>query len=125
MTAERKPLFSYWTPRHWPVWVGVGLLRLACLLPHRLALALGRAIGRLAHGLGGSRRAVVRRNIELCFPELTPAERDALTYEHFKALGMMLIEMGLGRRRGARSGCHSAKRPLHYPRNQRPRLGTQ
>lgn len=58
---------------------------------------MGRAIGRLAHRLGGSRRAIVRRNIELCFPELTPDERDALAFEHFEALGMMLIEMGLGR----------------------------
>ena len=75
----------------------MGVLRLLCLLPHRAALALGRAIGRLAHRLGGSRRAIVRRNIELCFPELTPDERDALAFEHFEALGMMLIEMGLGR----------------------------
>ena len=75
----------------------MGVLRLLCLLPHRAALAMGRAIGRLAHRLGGSRRAIVRRNIELCFPELTPDERDALAFEHFEALGMMLIEMGLGR----------------------------
>ena len=75
----------------------MGLLRLACLLPHRVALALGRVLGRIAHRLGGSRRAVVRRNIELCFPELSTAERDALAREHFKALGMMLIETGLGR----------------------------
>ena len=75
----------------------MGLLRLVCLLPHRTALGCGRLIGRLAHRLGGSRRAVVRRNIELCFPRLSPAERDALAYRHFEALGMMLIEMGLGR----------------------------
>jgi KDO2-lipid IV(A) lauroyltransferase len=75
----------------------MGLLRLICLLPHRLALATGRVIGRIAHAVGGSRRAIVRRNIELCFPELSPVERDALAYEHFKALGMTLIEMGLGR----------------------------
>jgi KDO2-lipid IV(A) lauroyltransferase len=75
----------------------MGLLRLVCLLPHRVALAFGRVIGRLAHRLGGSRRAVVRRNIELCFPELTVQERDTLAYEHFKALGMTVIEMGLGR----------------------------
>lgn len=75
----------------------MGILRLLCLLPHKVALAIGRAIGRLAHRLGGSRRAIVRRNIELCFPELTADERDALTFEHFKALGMTLIEMGLGR----------------------------
>jgi len=97
MTGERKPLSSYWGPRYWPVWLGMGLLRLICLLPHQLALAMGRVIGRIAHAFGGPRRAIVRRNIELCFPELSSGERDALAYEHFKALGMTLIEMGLGR----------------------------
>ena len=75
----------------------MGLLRLVCLLPHRAALALGRTLGRLAHRISGSRRAIVRRNIELCFPDLTAEEHGALTFEHFKALGMTLIEMGLGR----------------------------
>jgi KDO2-lipid IV(A) lauroyltransferase len=75
----------------------MGLLRILCLLPHRLALSIGRLLGRLVHRIGGSRRAVVRRNIELCFPDLTAAEYDALVYQHFEALGMMLIEMGLGR----------------------------
>ena len=75
----------------------MGLLRALCLLPHRLALSIGRLPGRLVHRIGGSRRAVVRRNIELCFPDLTAAEHDALVYRHFEALGMMLIEMGLGR----------------------------
>ncbi len=97
MTVERKPLSSYWTPRYWPTWFGMGLLRVITWLPHAMALSIGRLIGRLAHRLGGSRRAIVRRNIELCFPELTAAERDKLAYEHFKALGMTLIEMGLGR----------------------------
>lgn len=54
-------------------------------------------IGRLAHAAAGSRRAIVRRNIELCFPELTPSERDTMAREHFLALGMSVIEMGLGR----------------------------
>ena len=97
MTAERKPLSSYRAPKYWPTWIGLGVLRVICLLPHRGALAVGRVIGRLAHRVGGSRRAIVRRNIELCFPQMTPAQRDALAYEHFKALGMSVIEMGLGR----------------------------
>ena len=75
----------------------MGLLRVLCLLPHRAALSVGRLLGRLVHRTGGSRRAVVRRNIELCFPDLTAAEHDALVFRHFEALGMMLIEMGLGR----------------------------
>ena len=75
----------------------MGLLRLVCLLPHRVALALGSVLGRLVHAIAGSRRAIVRRNIELCFPDLSPDERDALAKEHFKALGMAVIELGLGR----------------------------
>ncbi len=97
MTAERKPLTSYWSPNYWPTWIGMGLLRAICWLPHRAALAIGRAIGAVAHRLGGTRRAVVRRNIELCFPHLSTAERDTLARRHFASLGMMLIEMGLGR----------------------------
>ncbi len=75
----------------------MGVLRIICLLPHSLSMGIGSLLGRVAHALGGSRRAIVRRNIELCFPELTPAERDALAREHFLALGMSIIEMGLGR----------------------------
>jgi KDO2-lipid IV(A) lauroyltransferase len=97
MAADRKPLHSYWAPKYWPTWIGMGVLRLVCLLPHKVALAAGRLVGRLAHNAGASRRAIVRRNIELCFPDLSPDERDALAFDHFKALGMSLIEMGLGR----------------------------
>ena len=97
MTATRRPLHSYWAAKYWPTWIGIGLLRLLCLLPHRAALATGRGIGSLAHRFGGSRRAVIRRNIELCFPALSADERDALALEHFQALGIMLIETGLGR----------------------------
>ena len=95
--SERKSLSSYRAPGTWPVWFGMGLLRLVCLLPNGPAYALGRMLGRLAHMIGGSRRDIVRRNIELCFPELDTAERDALAREHFKALGISVIEMGLGR----------------------------
>ena len=97
MTGERKPLHQYWAPRYWPVWFGMGMLRVICLLPHRIALAAGAVLGRLAYRVGGKRRAIVRRNIELCFPELSAAELEELVHRHFEALGMMLIEMGLGR----------------------------
>jgi KDO2-lipid IV(A) lauroyltransferase len=96
MSAERKPLYHFWSPRYWPVWFGVALLRTVCLLPNAAALSIGAAIGRLAHRVGRERRAIVRRNIELCFPELTIAERDALARKHFEALGMSVIELGMG-----------------------------
>ncbi len=97
MAANRKPLSQYLAPSTWPTWIGLGLLRLICALPHSLALAVGRALGRLVHRLPAGRQGVVRRNIELCFPNLTTDERDALAKRHFEALGMSLVELGLGR----------------------------
>ncbi len=97
MATERPPLYHYWQPRHWPLWAGMGALRLICTLPTGVALGIGKLIGRFAHSVAAKRRAIVRRNLELCFPDLPPDERDGLALEHFKALGMSLIEMGWGR----------------------------
>jgi KDO2-lipid IV(A) lauroyltransferase len=81
----------------WPTWVGLGLLRLSCLLPLNWQIGIGKSIGRLAHRIGAERRAITRRNIELSFPELTEAERNKLAREHFEALGASLMEMALAR----------------------------
>jgi KDO2-lipid IV(A) lauroyltransferase len=97
MAANRKPLYWHISPVTWPTWIGLGFLRVACWLPHSLALAIGRGIGSIAALIGGERRAIVQRNIELCFPEFTADERDALARKHLEALGMSMIEMGLGR----------------------------
>jgi Kdo2-lipid IVA lauroyltransferase/acyltransferase len=93
----RKPLYRYWTPPYWPTWIGLGLLRATSLLPYRGQIQIGRAIGRLAHRIGADRRAIARRNVQLCFPELSVEERNRLVRDHFEALGISLIEMGLGR----------------------------
>lgn len=95
--AASRPLYRYWTPNYWPIWIALGLLRLICLLPHRLRLAIGFAIGRLGYLVAAKRRGIARRNIELCFPDLTVDERNAMTLAHFEALGASFIEMGLGR----------------------------
>lgn len=95
--TRRRPLYSFWTPNYWPIWIFIGLLRLICMLPHRTRLAVGFALGRLGHRLVASRRAITRRNIELCFPEYSVEQRDALALAHFEALGASAIEMGLGR----------------------------
>jgi len=75
----------------------MALLRLSCFLPYRGQLATAKAIGRIMHSIGAERRAIARRNIELCFPNLSAAERDALALRHFEALGASLAEMALGR----------------------------
>ena len=94
---ERRPLYHYWTPKYWPNWIGLGLLRLSCLLPLKWQIGIGKLIGRLAHRIVAERRAITRRNIELCFPELNIEQRNQLAREHFEALGASLMEMALSR----------------------------
>ncbi len=64
-------------------------------LPLPLLAALGRGIGALLHLLAGGRRAVALRNVELCLPELPPAQRRKLVRQHFQWLGRSLLERGL------------------------------
>ena len=97
MADTRKPLHRYIAPRYWPTWLGLGLLRIVCLLPHRTLLGIGRLLGRLVFRLAAGRRAIVKRNLRLCFPDMQAEDREALARRHFEALGVSLMEMGLGR----------------------------
>ena len=84
-----------WAPWHWPVWLGLAVLRLINLLPWRLQMAMGRAFGRFAGTLMRSRRRIVARNLELCFPEWSATARQQLMQAHFSSLGAGLLEPGL------------------------------
>lgn len=83
------------SPRWWPTWLAIGLVRALSALPIPLLLALGEGLGRLAGRLAGSRRKVVRTNLRLCFPQMPEAEREALVEAHFAALGRGLFETAL------------------------------
>jgi KDO2-lipid IV(A) lauroyltransferase len=57
--------------------------------------ALGRALGTLTVHLPGERRHVAQRNLELCLPHLSPAERSDLLRAALRDLGMMFVEFAL------------------------------
>lgn len=82
-------------PRHWPTWLAVGGAWLLSWLPIPLQMALGAALGRLAGRLLKRRREVVRANLALAFPQLTPAERERRVGEHFGELGRGVFETAL------------------------------
>ena len=82
-------------PRYWPTWLGLALMRVLVWLPWRAQMAAGRGIGRLARRLARQRRHIAATNLALCFPELTPAEREHLLRAHFEALGQGLVETAL------------------------------
>ena len=82
-------------PRFWLLWLGLGLLWLVSQLPYRLLMVLGRALGWLMYHLAGSRRRIAARNLELCFPELSVAERQRMLRENFASIGMSFFEIAI------------------------------
>ena len=79
-------------PRHWPVWLGVGLCVALARLPWGLQRALGAATGWLALRLLPDRREAARTNLALCLPELDAAAREALLRANFRDVGIGLFE---------------------------------
>lgn len=73
----------------------LAFLRLIHSWPLGLQAALGRSLGRLLHTLAKPRRRVALRNLALCFPEWSLAQREALVRQHFQWLGRSLLERGL------------------------------
>ena len=81
------------SPRYWPTWVGLGLLRLVAFLPYSVLVSLGRALGASLRHLPLSFVRTAQRNIELCLPELSPRARKQLLRQHFASLGVALLEI--------------------------------
>ena len=64
-------------------------------LPLGVQAALGRSLGRLLYAWAGARRRIALRNLALCFPKQSQAEREELAREHFLWLGRSILERGL------------------------------
>jgi len=94
MSQPESP--SLYSPRHWPSWLAIGLLRLLVLLPWPLLMAVGGGIGRLI-GVFAKRRAhIADINLQLCYPDMRPEARKKLIRENFAAMGKGLMEVGMG-----------------------------
>jgi len=82
-------------PRYWFTWVGIGLLYLLVLLPYPVLHFIGSNLGRLSMRFLKSRVKTARRNLELCFPTMPVADREALLVHNFESVGMGLMETGM------------------------------
>ena len=87
--------WRYLAPRYWPVWLGLGLMKIMAMLPFRWQLAMGRQIGYWIGRIAKRRRRIAQINLGLCFPELSQSEQAALLEAHFEALGIGLFETAM------------------------------
>jgi KDO2-lipid IV(A) lauroyltransferase len=92
MSERTEASHSLHHSRYWPQWAWWGLLGLLARIPMPIALWLGRRLGDLVRIAVASRRRVAARNLEICFPQQTPEQRQQLLKDHFQSLGMGLME---------------------------------
>lgn len=82
-------------PQHWPAWLALGITRVLARLEYPTLLRASAALGTLARWVLPVHRRVVRRNLELCLPDLDAARRGQILRDHFRSLGMTVGETAM------------------------------
>ena len=67
--------WSFLLPQYWGIWIGIVLLMLLAILPWAIQYRLAHFLGNLAFKQLKSRRKTTLRNLEVCFPEWSPEQR--------------------------------------------------
>ncbi|KXS32405.1 MAG: Lipid A biosynthesis acyltransferase [Candidatus Gallionella acididurans] len=71
---------------------GVFVLWLIHFLPFRVLVWIGNTLGLLLYAIAAERRHVASVNLNLCFPDMTEAQRRRLLRAHFRMFARGLIE---------------------------------
>lgn len=82
-------------PRYWLNWIGLLLMRLSVFLPARMQVWVGHLLGQMMWLFAKERVRIARRNLELCFPEWSQKQQEALLRKTMQTMGMMPIETAL------------------------------
>ncbi len=96
MSSDRFWNAKFAPLRYAVAWVLYAWMRLVVLLPFRVQMAIGRALGRAGYRLLPARRRIAARNLAACLPELAPEARAEILAKHFESLGLSLVEMSMG-----------------------------
>ncbi len=64
-------------------------------LPLRWQWHIGGMLGRLMYRLMPKRRRIAAINLQLCYPDMAEEARQRLLRQHFRSLGLMVIDIGL------------------------------
>ncbi|HHF0555929.1 TPA: lipid A biosynthesis lauroyl acyltransferase, partial [Vibrio antiquarius] len=97
MNKYQKPEFKaeFLLPRYWGTLIIISVMYLLSLLPFKVQLALGRGIGRLAMRIMKKRQVTIRRNLELCFPQMEECQREAILKDNIDNTGIALFETAM------------------------------
>lgn len=97
MSKFPTPTFkaAFLHPRYWLTLLLVGVMYLISWLPYFIQFRLGQGLGRLAMKVIKKRGKTIARNLELCFPEMPQAEREAIARKNIDNTGLAMFETGM------------------------------
>ncbi len=84
-----RPSFA---PANWPGWIIAGLFWLLGHLPYRVSISITASLAPVMRLLMKKRVSVVQRNLEACFPELDPQQRQELLRKNFRSIAVGIAE---------------------------------
>ena len=97
MNSKQKSFIECIHPKNWLIFLGLVCTRIIVLLPFRIIVTIGQAMGLLLYRISSSRLQVAKKNIELCFPALSATEQSHLVKQHCISLGIGFFEVGMAR----------------------------
>ncbi|AKC60570.1 LpxL/LpxP family Kdo(2)-lipid IV(A) lauroyl/palmitoleoyl acyltransferase [Blochmannia endosymbiont of Camponotus (Colobopsis) obliquus] len=98
MNVTHVPVFTInlLHPKYWLIWLGIIILYIfVVLLPYPIIYYCGIRLGRLVMYFMKYRVNIIRRNLQLCFPNLTIKEKEILLKKNCESIGMGLLETGM------------------------------
>ncbi|MCW9013637.1 MAG: lipid A biosynthesis lauroyl acyltransferase [Gammaproteobacteria bacterium] len=86
---------DYLSPRHWPTWLGLALMRLMAKLPLPWIVVCGKLLGQVLYIALPSRRKIGEINLRIAFPDLSDKKIRQLNKICIKNIGVAAFELGL------------------------------
>lgn len=94
MDKHSPPIFrfSFYGPRYWFTWLGLGFFCLLGHLPMSMTLLFGRWLGDFFYMVARSRRRITEINVAKCFPSLSDDEQRSLVRQIMRSTGKSVVE---------------------------------
>jgi Kdo2-lipid IVA lauroyltransferase/acyltransferase len=86
---------DYLSPRFWPTWLALGLMRAVSKMPLPAIVFAGRMLGTLAYYLIPGRRYIGEINIAIAFPDYSKKQIKTLNKAAIKNIGIAAFELAL------------------------------
>jgi len=93
--SSKQSYLKFLGPSYWPLWFGLGLLRLSAFLPYSIMLSFSHGLGALVYKALPKRRAIAETNIRLCIPQLEDAQVSQLARASVDSAAMSFFETAL------------------------------